>query len=333
MLISFEKPLSATQRQALVRRQKRMATAETSIVYAEQKFGQLEHGFRRRSFNGLTVREGFVYRESKPGDVEAGDRSLPPRDQRPPASNLVTPRGSALRFALMVLAVAQIMSSPGRRFHPEIPIRPATGSELGWTDLLASASTGKSDGRVAQKVIDKKVRAVYSALDRMEEFQLLELERPPTPGTKARFDLFEEGTRTGDPVPYLVPKPGQRGTFTLPAGFITNGWIHVLEDTEILLILMLACGRDRLSNEDMIAIPAHVRVHNYGVNRDAFSSHKFLERLGLVAVNEVGRHEDGKAIEYAADGASLHRLALLTDGFNRDGAEVVAHTIRERLRD
>jgi hypothetical protein len=81
-----------------------------------------------------------------------------------------------------------------------------------------------------------------------------------------------------------------------------NGCFHVLEDAEITLLLMVACGRGTLvatSKADLVpgevAIPAEVRLRGYGIHRDPFSAAcKTLEWFGLLGVREVARHFDGR---------------------------------------
>ena len=53
-----------------------------------------------------------------------------------------------------------------------------------------------------------------------------------------------------------------------PISLISNGWVHVLEDSEISLLLMVACGLGRLQLEDgAVAIPplcAHFTMESAG---------------------------------------------------------------------
>jgi hypothetical protein len=55
-----------------------------------------------------------------------------------------------------------------------------------------------------------------------------------------------------------VPQAGE-SCFDVPISFISNGWVHVLEDSEISLLLMVAWGLGRLQLEDgAVAIPHSV---------------------------------------------------------------------------
>ena len=123
-------------------------------------------------------------------------------------------------------------------------------------------------------------------------------------------------------------------TFLLPEGFISRGWVHVLEDSEINVLLMAACGWGGLSTEDgAIAVPSEVRLRRYGISRDSFgAAHPMLEKFGLLSVIEVGRHDDGRSVGYGEDGAAhVHRLRLLPGGFEEDAFPKVSEVIEQEL--
>lgn len=90
--------------------------------------------------------------------------------------------------------------------------------------------------------------------------------------------------------------------------------------------LMAACGDGNIASAGgVIAIPGDIRVRHYGIGRDPFSAaHPMLRRFGLLDVIETNRHLDGRGVDYAADGAHLHRLSLLPDGFQENALEKVA---------
>lgn len=68
-----------------------------------------------------------------------------------------------------------------------------------------------------------------------------------------------------------------------------------------------------------------------GITRDRFDSHRWLQAFGLIDVEPIERNPDGTAINYAEDGASLHRLTLLPEAFRRDGLETVTAALSRRL--
>jgi hypothetical protein len=131
--------------------------------------------------------------------------------------------------------------------------------------------------------------------------------------------LNERGGRgAGEPFDYRVPRASEL-CFDVPSSFISKGWVHVLDDSEISLSLMVGCGLGGLQLEDgAVAIPAHVRLLHYGIGRDSFGSAcHMLEAAGLLHLEGVARHPDGRAHEYLREGAALHRLWLLPEGFDR----------------
>jgi hypothetical protein len=142
--------------------------------------------------------------------------------------------------------------------------------------------------------------------------------------------LDERGGRPyAEPLEYVVPTP-KEGTFGIPAGLITNGWIHVLEDAEVALLLMTACKVGSITTGDVVAVPGEIRLLHYGIGRDAFEAHRMLTQLDLLHVDEVARHDDGRAMDYSDDGAQLHRLRLLPRGFEQEAWTTTTSSI-ERL--
>lgn len=287
--------------------------------------------------HGFRVRPSFSYRNSPaPGDYS--DRKVPPRRLRPPATRISSSQGCALRFFLMTLAVTQMTKRAGGR-PDAMPLVSSTGRP-GWTDFVATDATDQGAGNVYIPAKEKRARSIRSGLKTLESAGLVVLNQ--SPGGRGRYETFtlldeaglqlnDAGTRINDVELYKVPRAGT-ATIKLPADFVRNSWLHVLEDSELTLLLMIASGRGTLPDEDgYVAIPAEVRLLHYGIGRDPFShARKTLEWFGLVDVQEVGRHEDGKA--EGDDGLFLHRFSLKPDGFAQAGRMTVTSTLEEQLR-
>jgi hypothetical protein len=286
-------------------------------------------GHKSKLGSHLRLRPEFIYR-TEPAPPGASDRALPAPEHRPPATRIMSPRGAALRFYLTAVAEAQARCSPGARVPNIRQLRPMTPDDVGWVDLLASPARASGKGQTRMGVQDKKLRQLQTALQRLAEAGLVELPQRDQPSGKYEgFQLHHEGGNrpVGDPLPYIVPKKSE-AVVNLPRGLFTNGWIHVLEDTEIAVLLMVACRRGSLPNEVDVAIPADVRLLHYGIGRDAYDAHLMLSRLGLLEVKAPGRHFDGKVQDYRdGDAPALHRLTLLPDGFEQDAVE----TLRKQL--
>lgn len=279
------------------------------------------------------VRSGFSYREHDI-DPDASDRKAPPRALRPPATRLMSPRGGALRFALTLLALAQKNRKPGVKARlKELQISTVGDSQtLGWANFLAADATDSSGGKVFLSARDKRARSVRSALHALDAAGLVLLP-PGEPGSRNRFERFvllnECGIEAvGEAEEYRVPTQKEMA-FTMPNGFITNGWIHVLEDSEIALLLMVACHRGGWLEDELVVVPPDVRLKNYGIHRDAYSSaRKMLEWCGLLEVEEMGRHEDGRA-----ENAELrtHRLRLRLIGFEETATSRLLQELTHQL--
>lgn len=333
--VDFSRSLNKKQRAAFVHRRERLSgqfgesVAGATSVLAEHATPP----------GGVVLRQAFAALD-KPLDRETvSDRKAPRRELRPSATRISSSQGAALRFYLALLAYGQSTTRAGSRVRlPGLPIA-EFGGKLGWTDFVATPAVASGKGATMSSVRDLKGRTLRTALDTLHAAKLVQL--PGVPGRRGRHEgfqlLHEAGAQmTGDPVPYTVPSHGAHDIFRLPSGFIANGWLHILEDSEITLLLMVACGLGTLPESvdlDLepgeVAIPAEVRLATYGIHRDPFSSaRKTLELFGLLDVREVGRHNDGRATE---DERRLHRLALSPPGFEQNALDAVTTAIDAQL--
>lgn len=281
--------------------------------------------------HGYRVREGFSYLTKTPHGGYS-DRRVLPRKHRPPATRILSSRGATLRFYLTALAVAQMSGSTGAK----LPVLPITGSvnDPGWTQLVATGAENTGDARNYITASDKRARSIKTSLGTLNDAGLVEL-RPTKAGGKTfeNFVLLNESGKSllDDSVEYKIPRPAEV-TINLPSEFVRQGWLHVLEDSELAVLLMLACGRGSLQEENqVIAIPSEERVIHYGIGRDPYSrARKTLELFGLVSVNELGRHFDGKA--EGDEPPQLHRFRILSEGFSEPALEVVQAKLRHQLK-
>lgn len=309
------------------RRLARLARIEGQAKRAGDCFGRI------RTPRHLRIRVEFALRSvpAEPnGDLTA--RLLPPRNSRPPATRLVSPRGIALKLYLTALFVAQ-SRSPGAMPGNKLPLADADAA-VSWIDLIATTAERHS-GRVYSGQREKKLRQVHDALRRLSspEVQLVRLpnlQRPAT-GRYEGFLLLQEGGAPvggGDNQLYTVPASESR-TMYLPGGLFLNGWIHVLEDSELAFLLMLACLRSRTDTGPVFAT-SEVRLLRFGLGRDAYESHRLLSRLGLVRLHAgaPGRRL-GKTGRYLrSDPPKLHRFELRNDGFDEPAIPVARQVMR-----
>jgi hypothetical protein len=337
----FSRPLSAKELRSFQARQKRLnGVFGTSAEKATARFNN-HLGAPGNLNNGFRIRTLFSCLQSAIAEDEVSDRSAPKRELRPPGAQIVTSQGAALRLYLTAIAAAQIGANPGGRPLVALPLA-GDSKTIGWDDVVATGAVPSGKGRTVSMTRDKKARSIRNALDTLCDAGLVHL--PGQPGKRGRYDGFALLSDAGwqvpgaDPLPYTVPKNNE-DFFTLPAGFVTNGWLNVLEDSEIAVLLMIACGRFGLGvlRDDFdlepaeVAIPGDARLRLYGIHRDPFSTaRKTLEWFGLIHVREVARHhEDGRG----EDGAmNLHRLTLQPEGFESNAFDFVRHVIDVQIK-
>lgn len=322
-------PAGARERTTLEGRRDRAEAARTSITGSTKQYLDLLIG-ARKSVDEISFRTGYAYRNTPA--ATASDRKTPPKADRPPVTRIITPRGAALRFHILALAEVQMTTRAGISPNNARPLRPRS-DEKGWTDLYASSAQDASQGKTSMTPQDKRLRQITGALDALEKARLIRLPYKQRPKNKyEHFQLLDEtASRQAheEPLPYTVPKKSEQ-TFGLPIEFITNGWVHVLEDSEIAVLMMTACRIGTIES-GLAAIPAGIRVRHYGLGPDTFEAHRMLQRFGLLDVFEVGRNPDGTAYAFDDEGPRLHRLALVRDGFKADALNQVLKGINERL--
>jgi hypothetical protein len=280
----------------------------------------------------LLIRPAFVFRDTDP-DGDFSDRRVPPRSERPSATRISSSQGSSLALFMIAMARHQASARSGARFTNALPVRPDKGG-LGWTDLFATDATPRIGKATSATVKDKKVAQIQAALDSLDRARLVQLAGKP--GNVGRYEgfllLHEAGALhpSSDPEVYASPTAREL-TFSLPGALVTQGWIHLLADSELALIMMIACGLGSLPLSDgYVAVPGDVRLLRYGIARDRFSaSHRMLQRLGLLDVVEIDRGGDGRYL--GEDAPSLHRLRLVEGGFAQPALAAVSEAFERQL--
>ena len=286
-------PGALAQPVSLERRLDRLARIEGQAQRASACFAQ----FRRP--HHLRIRTEFAMRTepAQPaGDLT--DRLLPPRAERPPATRLVSPRGIALRLYLTALFVMQ-SRPPGIMPRNTLPLADPD-APVSWIDLLATTSKPRRYSTARQL----KLRQLHDALRRLSSSEV-QLARLPNEQRKpiGRYEGFSLLHEAGDGQPYVVPSEESK-TLYLPRGLFDNGWIHVLEDTELAFVIMLACLRSRSGNAPVFAT-SETRLLRFGLGRDAYDSHRLLSSFGLVKVHP-GPHPGRRLGKAAAISSPTH---------------------------
>lgn len=322
------------ERAALERRRKRLADMDESQTVQEacDQMKRLATLGAIGPLNQIRIRHGFV-RVNFPTVPDVSDRSAPQPEHRPPSTRLMSPNGIALRFYLIALLEAQSRTSPGdRAAGTETPLRRETGTDIGWCDYIASTATASGRGKHLMGVLDKKLRQLQNTLDRLKFEHLVEL--PNDVAKQGKHEGFilmsDDGLRNRTNAQYRVPVEEEE-FFTVPASLFTNGWIFVLEDSELALLLIAA--RLRHKHGDMsVRLPAAPRLLNYGLSRDAFEAHSMLDWMGLLEVEQDPERDfDGRAHDYRTRGAQPHGLRFLPSALNQPALPTVATEVQRRL--
>ncbi|MCT9003470.1 hypothetical protein [Streptomyces rhizosphaerihabitans] len=152
--------------------------------------------------------------------------------------------------------------------------------------------------------------------------------------------LRESGHRTGEDHDYVIPDSYESPptAISLPVEFFTNGWIHLLTDSEIRMYLTLKHLASRYPREHSlrgIYCIDRDREWLYGVSRDVYEAHLTLARFGLIElVQNDSRHKDGKIVNYkeflkkGAVPLPPHRFQILPDNsFYRPAAEKIKRAL------
>lgn len=277
----------------------------------------------------LRLRMGYAFQATA---ANGSSRTAPQRSERPPATRLVSSRGCALRLHLTMIAVAQATCSPGRQPRRTLPLDGGKGP--GWVQLLVTDSEDQRVGEYHLTYKDKKMRSAQGALEQLRRAGLVRL--PRMSERRQRYDdaelLDEEGIPIlgFDPVEYKVPTVGEP-TFSVPADLVRRGWLHVLEDSELAVLLMLSCGLGRIAGEVATAIPGIVRTQNYGMSQAVYASYATLADLGLLSFDSMARNADGTVVNYGADEPTLTRFVLQPEGFKANPARKLRSVLTERL--
>jgi hypothetical protein len=328
-MFSPSRPPKGRERVALENRRELLRTMEASVAEATARLRVL---VEEADLDALRLRHGFVRLEI-PTAKDASDRRAPAAEHRPSATRLMSPHGIALPFNLIALLEAQTRTKPGKKPSGNpMPLR-GGGSQPAWSDYLATDAVDSGTGRGRQTVMDKKVLQLHRTLKRLRAEKLVDL--PNVTAKRGTYEGFllnrEDGRRLQTPDHYRVPE-GEDEFFAVPLSMFTNGWIYVLEDSELALLLITARNRHLHGAEEQ-PLRGGVRVMNYGLGPDSFeAAYRVLEYLGLIEVSsDYRRHQSGRVHNYAKTGADPHQLLFLPEGLERPAAATFLVEIEDQL--
>ena len=331
VFVDFSRPPSVRAAEILEKRKRRLINAEKSRVEAMDEMCRLKSD---GSLEDLRLRSEFIRLAAPLAEASASDRSVVRPEDRPPSTRLMSPNGIALKLLLIALFEAQTRTKPGNKpAGNPTPLRGQSTSDTSWSRYIASGAQPSGKGKHRMSPADKKIRTLRETIDRLEEEELVDCPNRLEPkGKQEGFLLLREDAipgRTGDL--YRVPADTE-DYFTVPTTLFTHGWIYVLEDSELALLLIGARLRHKHGDIGQ-RIQAGTRVLHYGLGRDSFAAHKMLDNLKIMEVlPDEARWLDGtRSEDYSKHGAKPHSLRFLPDGLQNDGASTLLTEIDYQL--
>ncbi|MGV7570843.1 Uncharacterised protein [Mycobacteroides abscessus subsp. massiliense] len=329
---SISRPPTAREREVLTLRLARLKAMEQSAVDATAKLQELvEH--RASPPGDLRIRHEFIRLPNAPSTADMTSRRGTERYERPPSTRVLSPRGIALSFILTTLLDAQMRLLPGQIAAPnERAIKAGTHHD-GWTNYVATDAQVADKGKVFKTVRAKKVRQIQSGLVRLADEKLIHLPRDAR-GQRDydRFTLLRDDARpTGDNDEYKVPDV-EADYFTVPLTLFTNGWIHVLEDSELVLLLITARFHRKYGDTPQ-PMSSGPRKLNYGLTKDSYeSAHRILDYLKIISViADWNRTSDGKVSAIRERGAQPHHLRFHPDMLERPAYPTIVDTLTQQI--
>ena len=329
---SISRPPTGRERAVLVQRLARLKAMRTSVGDADAKLQELIDA-RVGDSGDLRIRHGFIRRDSAPLTADTTSRRGTERHERPPSTRILSPRGLALSLELTLLMEAQMRTAPGHlATGNERPIK-AENDKDGWTNYIATDAQKADEGQVYKSVRDKKVRHLQSALVRLAAENLIHL---PVDERGQRnyggFTLLRDDARArGDNDVYKVPENSDE-YFTVPLSLFTNGWIHVLEDSE-LVVLLIAARMRGAHGETPQPLRSGPRKLNYGLTKDSYeAAHRVLDYLSILdVIADWSRSVDGRVDGYKEKGAQPHRLRLHPERLDQPAYPTIIDTLTDQI--
>ncbi len=315
----------ANRQELLQRRRRRVEDLrqddlDTVVREALHRVHQDERGARRPTI--VTLRPDFVHAKAL--------------GALPPTSQLLLSRGIAMRFYLLAVFERQCRKGPGGAAGGTRVLSHGQGN-VSWVDMVAVDAEGQRRTKEYRTALDNRIRQMKGALSTLEQIGMVQVHR--VAGTKhyAGFELMRE-TGRGDlatPNAYTVPKANE-ATLHIPIEFWLNGWIHVLQPSEIATWLMFRHLAQKYYNHharDGVYIYGDDRKATYGIKRDAYEAHAMLSTLGLLErLDGLTVNNDLTiTIHPERDKYEPHHFQVTDDGLKALAVPKILEVLDERL--
>ncbi|MFC8833292.1 hypothetical protein ACFWJE_32490 [Streptomyces griseoincarnatus] len=234
----------------------------------------------------------------KPDSIVLRSTLLPASEGRSRLTKLILPKGIALRFYLLAAFEAQCRLNARETWENVLPLA-GRGS---WSDLVAidgaydTSSATYLRGTVGSRRLESlRLQQVKGALRTLEELggedALVTMPRRKSGQREyKKFLLMNESGRGGNQTPnvYTVPVRSWSAmkTIEIPAGFFLNGWIQVLNPSEVatwLILRMLSRWAPRKHIRSGVYLYGQDRLETFGLRDDAWEDGcQRLREFGLI---------------------------------------------------
>lgn len=234
----------------------------------------------------------------KPDSIVLRSTLLQATEERSRLTKLILPKGIALRFYLLAAFEAQCRLNARETWENSLPLS-GHGS---WSDLVAidgAYDTGSATymhGTIGSRKLENlRLQQVKGALKTLEELggehALVTMPRRKSGQREyKKFLLMNESGRGGNQTPdfYTVPARHWSATRTIaiPADFFLNGWIQVLNPSEVatwLILRMLSRWAPRKHTKSGVYLYGQARLETFGLLDDAWEDGcQRLREFGLI---------------------------------------------------
>ncbi|MGC9443109.1 hypothetical protein [Streptomyces sp. WG5] len=269
---------------------------------------------------------------NRPATIELRKELLmsDPKEPAPALTQLLRPRGVALRFYLLAVFEAQCRLMVGEEWtgNGGLPLK-GPGS---WADFIAidGAFDQPGNGYMPDTRIDRDIQTlrlqqIHGALRTLESLgandqrALVEVPRTKSGSRKyAEFSLMQESGRgdTQTPRLYTVPQARWNTTFAVPVDFFLRGWIQLLQPSEVatwLVLRWLAQTMPKKHIESGVYLYANARNDYLRLRRDSYEDacNRLLE-FGLVRYARPGTVDGAEPQSASSLSAALTTVFLNT---------------------
>lgn len=258
-----------------------------AVVRRVRRLDQLKKDRSVQRANRVLQRVWDVGRRPEKITFRKGLLLSDPQDPAPPLTQLLRPRGVALRFYLLAVFEAQCRFGVGEEWNRKGS--PPLKGPSSWSDFVAidGAYDKPSNTYMPATIGDRDIQTlrrqqIHGALRTLEslgpdaERALVEVPGRPTGGRDyAAFSLMQE-TGRGDaqtPALYFAPANTWHATFTVPAEFFLHGWVQVLQPSEVatwMILRWLAQTFPRKHAESGVYLYAKARTGWFRLRRDSY---------------------------------------------------------------